>query len=141
MGVSADRWVWDKTNISVWGRQAPQYSPVRALVESVPAEGAPRYDFLRQLIKGMTAPGPAAAKYDPLWDLLHAAKEQGLPGLSPHPLTSPSSHKSVAHPVSVGSRDTFRHHSDMVGVRNVEPQSVILLNDRCIISRRHLLPI
>lgn len=61
--------------------QAPSYTPVRALVDAVPKKGAPRYDFLRQLLKGMTSPSPAAAKYDPVWDLLHAAKEQGLPGV------------------------------------------------------------
>ncbi len=47
----------------------------------MPKKGAPRYDFLRQLLKGMTSPSPAAAKFDPVWDLLHAAKEQGLPGV------------------------------------------------------------
>lgn len=63
--------------------QAPRYTPVRALVDAVPQKGAPRYDFLRQLLRGMTSPNAAAAKYDPVWDLLHAAKERGLPGLLP----------------------------------------------------------
>lgn len=56
---------------------------MRALVDAVPQKGAPRYDFLRQLLRGMTSPNAAAAKYDPVWDLLHAAKERGLPGLLP----------------------------------------------------------
>ncbi|BDA49099.1 hypothetical protein COCOBI_13-2090 [Coccomyxa sp. Obi] len=62
--------------------QDERYTPVRALVEAVPAKGAQRYDFLRQLLKGMTAPEPAAAKYDPVWDLLHAAKTKGVPEAS-----------------------------------------------------------
>ena len=60
--------------------QEERYTPVRALVDAVPAKGAQRYDFLRQLLKGMTSPEPAAAKYDPVWDLLHTANTKGVPG-------------------------------------------------------------
>ncbi|CAL8463993.1 g3528 [Coccomyxa elongata] len=62
--------------------QDERYTPVRALVDAVPAKGAQRYDFLRQLLKGMTSPEPAAAKYDPVWDLLHAANTKGVPEAS-----------------------------------------------------------
>lgn len=82
----------------VW--QDERYTPVRALVDAVPAKGAQRYDFLRQLLKGMTSPEPAAAKYDPVWDLLHTAKTKGVPGESIPSIPCYARHGSLSDQVS-----------------------------------------
>lgn len=66
--------------------QKPQYSPVKAIVDAVPAKGARKYDFLRQLVNSMTSSSPSATKYDMVWDLLHAAKEGNIEGAGHAPL-------------------------------------------------------
>jgi hypothetical protein len=72
--------------------QEPRYSPVKALVNAVPAKGARKYDFLKQLLEGLTSNSPSAAKYDIVWDLLHAAKTRNAPGDQP-PNISAGPHK------------------------------------------------
>ena len=45
---------------------------MRALVDAVPPKGAAKYDFLRQLLRGLVDADAAAPKQDLVWDLLHA---------------------------------------------------------------------
>lgn len=64
--------------------QASDRSPARTIVAAIPKKGRPRYDALRQLAKELvSAPRPQGPEHaDPLWNLLHLAKEKAsrLPG-------------------------------------------------------------
>lgn len=52
--------------------QTARYGPVRALVNAVPPKGAAKYDFLRQLLRGLVDADASVPQQDVVWDLLHA---------------------------------------------------------------------
>jgi hypothetical protein len=61
-----------KQCVAARASQGALYSPARALIDAVPEKGAPKYDFLRQLLRGLIAADTATPAYDIVWDLLHA---------------------------------------------------------------------
>ena len=58
------------TQTSEWQMQGEQYSPFRALVNMVPEQGVPKYDFLRNMLQGaVDSPadsGPAGTLSQPI---------------------------------------------------------------------------
>ena len=60
--------------------QASDRSPAKTVVDAIPKRGRPKYDALRQLAQDLITArhGPEAS--DPLWNLLHMAKEKQAKG-------------------------------------------------------------
>lgn len=56
--------------------QDSKFDPVRDLVSTMPSQGVEKYDFLRDVVRGMVAASEAPqSKYDMVWQLLQSAKD------------------------------------------------------------------
>ena len=59
--------------------QASDRSPAKTIVSAVPKKGRPKYDFLRQLAHDLVTSRHGPEHTDPVWNLLHMAKEKHAP--------------------------------------------------------------
>ncbi len=60
--------------------QASDRSPAKIIVDAIPKRGRPKYDALRQLAQDLITARHGPEANDPLWNLLHMAKEKQVTG-------------------------------------------------------------